>query len=224
MNGTPSGNGTPRGHGPDTFSAQTSSRRAILDRIRTRIVRPPDRGRVDEGRREFVRYADPLAQFLMSLEKVGGQGHVVGTASEVEGVLRELAAFREADRVASVSPEAVTGNVDLRAIGDPHDLATLDWMIARGEFMVAENGAIWIDGQSLAHRVAIFIAQYLAIVVPRRAIVNNMHEAYARIGPPRPGFGIFVSGPSKTADIEQSLVLGAHGCRALQVVIVGAEA
>lgn len=208
----------------DTFPAQTSSRRAILDRIRTRIVRPPDRDDGDSERREFVRYADPLAQFLSSLEKVGGQGHLVDTASEVEGVLRELAAFREADLIASVSPEAVAGNVDLRTVGDPHDLATLDWMIARGEFMVAENGAIWIDGRSLAHRVAIFIAQYLAIVVARDAIVNNMHEAYRRIGSPQPGFGVFVSGPSKTADIEQSLVLGAHGCRALQVIIVGAEA
>ena len=82
---------------------------------------------------------------------------------------------------------------------------------------MAENGAIWIDGNTLPHRVMLFIPQYLAIVVSRSQIVHHMHQAYARVGKPPHTFGIFVSGPSKTADIEQSLVLGAHGCRALQV-------
>ncbi|RMF38130.1 MAG: hypothetical protein D6753_16315, partial [Planctomycetota bacterium] len=72
----------------------------------------------------------------------------------------------------------------------------------------------------LKHRVIFFITQYLVLVVPKDQIVHNMHQAYARIDAPRPGFGLFLSGPSKTADIEQSLVIGAHGCRQLQVFLV----
>ena len=106
-----------------------------------------------------------------------------------------------------------------RVIGE-HDLSSVDWTIARGEFMVAENGAIWVDGRTLPHRVLLFIAQYLAIVVPTGQIVSNMHQAYDRLDGLDSRFGIFVSGPSKTADIEQSLVLGAHGCRKLQVFLV----
>jgi L-lactate dehydrogenase complex protein LldG len=98
-------------------------------------------------------------------------------------------------------------------------LASLDWVIAQGEFIVAENGAIWVDGATMPHRVMLFIPQYLALVVSRSQVVHHMHEAYARVGHPKPGFGVFVSGPSKTADIEQSLVLGAHGCRTLQVFL-----
>ena len=138
---------------------------------------------------------------------------------EILDILNQTSVFAEATRIASVVPEAVPGNLDTHSIDDPHALASLDWMIARGEFLVAENGAIWVSGQSLPHRVMLFIAQYLAIIVSRRQIVHQMHEAYQRIGTPEAGFGIFVSGPSKTADIEQSLVLGAHGCRQLQVFL-----
>ena len=134
-------------------------------------------------------------------------------------MLLQNSAYSDADRIASLVPEAVVGNVDASQIDDPHNLASLDWTIARGEFLVAENGAIWVEGQSLPHRVMLFIAQYLAIVVSRSQMVDHMHDAYRRIGTPKPGFGIFVSGPSKTADIEQSLVLGAHGCRKLQVFL-----
>ena len=82
---------------------------------------------------------------------------------------------------------------------------------------MSEKGAIWVAGETLPHRELLFIPQYLAIVICRSEIVHQMHEAYAKIGQPKPWFGVCFSGPSKTADIEQSLVLGAHGCRTLQV-------
>ena len=84
----------------------------------------------------------------------------------------------------------------------------------------AENGAIWVTGLPPLHRALPFIAQHLSIIVPADQIVDNMHQAYERAKVPQPGFGLFLSGPSKTADIEQSLVIGAHGCRELQVYLV----
>jgi L-lactate dehydrogenase complex protein LldG len=48
-----------------------------------------------------------------------------------------------------------------------------------------------------------------------------MHDAYARIVIPTPGFALWLSGPSKTADIEQALVIGAHGARSCTVLLVG---
>ncbi len=47
-----------------------------------------------------------------------------------------------------------------------------------------------------------------------------MQQAYERIGDLDYGFGTFITGPSKTADIEQSLVLGAHGARGLTVFLM----
>jgi L-lactate dehydrogenase complex protein LldG len=60
-------------------------------------------------------------------------------------------------------------------------------------------------------------------VIPAAEILDNMHQAYERLAFDKPGFGAFISGPSKTADIEQSLVIGAHGPRSLTVFCIGAK-
>jgi L-lactate dehydrogenase complex protein LldG len=100
---------------------------------------------------------------------------------------------------------------------DGLSLAEVEVLEIDGEFGVAENGAIWLTEEAMPHRVAPFICQHLVINVSE--VVPNMHAAYARLGGVTSGFGLFLAGPSKTADIEQSLVIGAHGARSLTVVI-----
>lgn len=73
----------------------------------------------------------------------------------------------------------------------------------------------------MVKRVLPFIAQNLVIVLGISDIVPTMHEAYARIDVRDSGYGVFIAGPSKTADIEQSLVIGAHGPRSMTVVLTG---
>jgi len=204
--------------GSGGFPASTRSRQAIMDRVRSQVIASEPVQPI--GFDEVTTFDDPVQQFVQSLEFVGGKAHFVDQAADVGAVLQQIPVFAEATRISSLFPEGVQGNIDATLIDDPHALATLDWTIAKGEFAVAENGAIWVDGTTLPHRVMLFIAQYLALVVSRSQIVSNLHEAYERIGDPAPGLGIFVSGPSKTADIEQSLVLGAHGCRKLQVFLL----
>ena len=199
------------------IDARTTSRRGIMDRLQIRPVDSVPLPNVDAAK--LTRVDDPVAKFTEMLTFVGGQAHAVERVAEAGGILESIPAYADAARVASLVPEVTAGTVDASQIEDPHELATLDWVIAPGEFIVAENGAIWVDGATLPHRVMLFIPQYLAIVVSRSQCVDHMHEAYARVGKPKPGFGVFVSGPSKTADIEQSLVLGAHGCRTLQVFL-----
>ncbi len=96
----------------------------------------------------------------------------------------------------------------------------MDYAVLRGHFCVAENGAIWVTDDTLKHRVLYFIPQHISLVVPASQIVHNMHEAYQRITVGAHKFAGFISGPSKTADIEQSLVIGAHGARSLTVYLV----
>ncbi|TWT76720.1 Lactate utilization protein C [Planctomycetes bacterium CA13] len=195
----------------------TKSRRAILDRLMVMDISSPGLPTPDESM--LTHFDDPLGAFVAMLESVGGAVHMLDNPHEATDILNQIDVFASAERVVSLVPEAVQSSFDVSQIKDPHDLSAVDWTIAKGEFAVAENGAIWIDGQAMPHRALLFIAQYLAIVVSRREIVHHMHQAYARIGTPKSPFGVFVSGPSKTADIEQSLVLGAHGCRALQVFL-----
>ncbi|TEB40647.1 lactate utilization protein B/C, partial [Flavobacterium circumlabens] len=99
-------------------------------------------------------------------------------------------------------------------------LEDVELTIVKAHFGVAENSALWVTDALLGQRVAPFIAQYLAIIVSKKDIVATMHHAYDRIGNQEYGFGTFIAGPSKTADIEQSLVLGAHGARGLIVFLM----
>lgn len=103
---------------------------------------------------------------------------------------------------------------------DPHDLEDLNLALLEGQFGVAENGAIWIDDRQLPHRVLPFIAEHLVIFLPKNNLVPTLHQAYEIIGDAHSGFGLFIAGPSKTADIEQSLVIGAHGAKSLRVILI----
>lgn len=197
---------------------ESHSRQVILDRLRSHAVAPVPLPQIDPDL--LIRFDDPVAQFTATAKSVGATVHRIGEPGEVVSRLEELESFRQARQTASLVPAAFTGNTSLAAMDDPHELKDLDWLVAQGEFGVAENGAIWIPAIDVPHRVSFFITQHLAIVLPTTAIVPHMHAAYERIGPGiAENFGVFVSGPSKTADIEQSLVLGAHGCRTLTIFL-----
>lgn len=103
---------------------------------------------------------------------------------------------------------------------DPHELEDLGLAILDGQFGVAENGAIWLEDNNLVLRALPFITEHLVIVLDRNKLVETMHQGYNLIGNTSSGFGLFIAGPSKTADIEQSLVIGAHGAKSLRVVLV----
>lgn len=169
----------------------------------------------------WVEYANPTEKFLELLAAVGGRGHCVDDLSAAREIIRQNKTLASAARIASAVPELEPGNVDLEQIDDPHELADVGLAIVPGVFAVAENGAVWLDASMWRHRVLPFLAQHTCLVVPAGEICNNMHEAYGRLDFAASGFGLFMSGPSKTADIEQSLVIGAHGARSLTVFLVG---
>lgn len=183
---------------------------------------------------EGIRYEDTLLQFIEMTKSVGG--HVM--EAEGDGMLSEVVrkAYPEAKVFATNLPEiklerlqAFVGDatksqeIELRnpdLVAEASDLNGTDVGIVRGQVGVAENGCIWIP-QTMREKAVLFISEYLVIILKKEDVVNNMHEAYARIDmEPKYNFGTFISGPSKTADIEQALVMGAQAARGVTVVLI----
>lgn len=102
----------------------------------------------------------------------------------------------------------------------PSNFLDLDVLILKGQYGVAENGAIWLDEDDFKIRVLPFITQHLVVVLEQQNLVENMHQVYQKIKIDETGFGVFIAGPSKTADIEQALVIGAQAARSMVVVVV----
>ena len=196
-----------------------TSREEILERVRRN---QPVAVELPAHFQQGITFADPREQFLKVLEQVGGNGTVASDLVDAESFVRTLPVMLDAKIVVSLVKPIKLGNLDINTVGEPHELAGVDVAIAQGNFGVAENAAIWVTDENLRHRAIYFICQHLVLLVQASDIVSNMHQAYERLAGAfdRPGFSGFISGPSKTADIEQSLVIGAQGPRSLTVILV----
>jgi L-lactate dehydrogenase complex protein LldG len=161
---------------------------------------------------------DQIAQFTTIVESIGAKVHRVKNHQEiVEQIKKEF----NTGAIRIVATEEHYNEIAKPFTGlDNHELADVELMILPAHFAVAENGACWVNDDLYKERVLPFIPQHLALVVKKESFVATMHHAYKRIGDKKYGFGTFIAGPSKTADIEQSLILGAHGPRSLVVFVM----
>lgn len=190
-----------------------NSRDEILKAVR---ANKPNGNPLPDINPSIDRTGDLQLRYRAALEKNGGKLRHFKSQNEIEAFIKEQ--FPAASQVCSLV-DFVPGNVDPAKIVDAHDLNTIDVAIVKAVLGVAENAALWIPESAVVHRALPFITQHLVIVLSPEDIVANMHEAYNGIKVNEDGFGVFIAGPSKTADIEQSLVIGAHGARSLWVLV-----
>lgn len=201
-----------------------SSKDIILQKIRAHTVEHHERPQLDAFHSEAQRFDDPVAKFIEMTQAAGGRAVVRAPGESLDAIVRRE--FPDARRIAglvdAVGDERLTvATFHPDDVADQRDLNGTDLALVRGELGVCENGCVWIT-QSVRNRAIYFIAEALVLFLDRNRLVHTMHEAYARpevhTGPY--GYGFFNSGPSKTADIENALVFGAHGPREVCVVLV----
>lgn len=118
----------------------------------------------------------------------------------------------------NVASRLVKASVEIDTTTSKDVLEKVDLAIVEGVIGVAENGAIWVPEVNMINRALPFITQHLVLVLDKKNVVANMHEAYKKLDTIG-NYGAFIAGPSKTADIEQSLVIGAHGARSMMVIL-----
>jgi len=158
---------------------------------------------------------DMLETFAKYVQAVGGEVVTI----DHEHVLQERITNDRSTGKYIINRIPVGGQPD-EVPEDPAVLESVYRAYIKGSFGVAENGAIWVMESAMGNRILPFICEQLVLVLYKSELVSNMHEAYATIQIDKEGYGVFIAGPSKTADIEQSLVIGAHGPKALSVLII----
>jgi len=201
-----------------------SAREEILARVRAaaaHAIAPPEPFEPARRRADFAAFAAQLA---------AAGGVALGPLREREAAARvaELChAWAPGGRVlASDAALLRLGSGPWRPVpsdAKPHALADVAVAILCGALGVAENGAVGLDGREARPRVLPVICERLVLLLETRRLVPDLHAALAQLPEgalAQPHF-TFVAGPSKTADIEGELVLGAHGAR--ELVVVGLE-
>lgn len=194
-----------------------SSKEVILSKYRKNIKQKFDMPSLDDIK--AITYPDPLLQFITMTESVGGRAIEVKEGQDINQMIKDL--FPDAKEIASNLPEITIATRNPDNVGRARDLNGTDVGIIRGQFGVAENACVWIP-QTMKEKAVCFISENLIILLPKSQIVNNMHEAYKRIEFDKEydGYGTFISGPSKTADIAQVLVMGAQAARSCTVLLL----
>lgn len=165
---------------------------------------------------DAIQYADKVSQFVDVMKFVGGEAIELSEGADINREILSL--YPDAKVIASNLPEITIATINPDEVTTPYELNGTDLAIVPGEIGVAENGCVWIP-QQVKEKAVYFIAEYLVILLDKKKLVNNMHEAYKQIASEDFGFGVFISGPSKTADIEQALVIGAHGAKGVTVIL-----
>lgn len=162
-------------------------------------------------------YEDTVFKFISMVNSIGGN---VIEINSLDGLKKSIPEKnREGKLVINTIDEVGSINAHLKTM-TKEMLNGVDTAILKGTLAVAENGAVWLYESQIINRLLPFICQHLIILIDKKNIVATLHQAYQQIDTGKEGFGVFIAGPSKTADIEQSLVIGAHGARSLIVYII----
>lgn len=164
-----------------------------------------------------LEYPDVKEQFVSMSRTVGSKVVELKEGEDINALIRS--AYPDARTFASNLPEVTIAQKNPDTVAEAADLNGTDVGIVRGTVGVAENGCVWVP-QTMRERAVCFISEQLVIVLDKGSLVSNMHQAYRRIGMTGYGYGCFISGPSKTADIEQALVMGAQAARGVTVILV----
>ena len=193
-----------------------SSRDDILARVRRNQPAAQPMPAIPAFDREVK---SPLATFKANVLRMGGKFVDAPAKGNLTGAIRGL--FPAARVFCSATPE-VTGNRPIADVRAPAELDDVDVAVVRAVYGVVETGSLWLTGREFGVDALGFLAQHLVVLLDPACLVPTMHHAYRRRADFDTRYGVFMTGPTATADIEGVLIHGAQGIRSLTVIPVPA--
>lgn len=202
-----------------------NSKQYILDNLRKNVRETYD---MPDLSFEKTTYPDPVAEFIKQATTTAGAKLIEvkseDSAASLNSYIKQ--AYPDAKVIASNVP-GIEADLNPDTVERAQDLDGTDVGVIEGTIACAENACVWVP-MNMKQKAICFISESLVIIVRRENIVSNMHEAYQWLkekdatpeGISKYGFGTFISGPSKTADIEQSLVYGAQAAKSVTILLI----
>ena len=208
-----------------------NSKELILGKLRKNVRETYD---MPDLSFEKTTYPDPVAEFIRQATTTAGAKLIEVPKEDLSPLTSDLSpltsyirqAYPDAKIIASNVP-GIKADINPDTVERAQDLDGTDVGVVEGGVACAENACVWVP-MNMKQKAVCFISESLVIIVHRENIVSNMHEAYAWLkekdatpeGTSKYGFGTFISGPSKTADIEQSLVYGAQAAKSVTILLI----
>lgn len=193
-----------------------SSREEILQNVRRAIHVQYEMPDLNELEAVAQKFPDKVQKFCDVMAAAGGKTVILKEGEDVNKVILSL--YPDMKSIASNLKEITCATFNPDNVDNPAELDGTDLAIVKGVVGVAETAAVWLT-QDMKERALYFISERLVILLDKEKLVDNMHDGYKFVDTGDYGFGLFMSGPSKTADIEQALVFGAHGPREVTVIL-----
>lgn len=212
-----------------------------------RPVRP--RERLEVLRRELSeRWPETLERFRAEFERVAGVFHRVATAAEVPALLARICRERDARRAVAWAAPALGVDVGPALTADgiavetmPHavpeaeergrlraEIARADVGVTGADLAVAETGTLVLRAAAGRPRSTSLLPPCHVAVFDRTALLETLEQVGLALeawhdGPEPAGGGAviaFITGPSRTADIELTLTRGVHGPKEVHAIFV----
>ena len=189
-----------------------SAREAILGSIRTHLAASPpvDDHPVTPANPVILSNSDPVTRFKESVEAVSG--HCI-IATDAADVLKQILTDLNAQRIAySDNPP------------NKHDIFGFDVGVSTAQAAIAETGTLVLDSAAERHRLVSLVPPVHIAIINASSIVETLSDALTLLQKKEISPAItFITGPSRTADIELTLAIGVHGPQELYVIVDGSK-